>query len=56
MNVLYERRGCNVGMQQTVHILGWTDDTSILGRNVAVVNCHTGQNVARTNCAGRIVT
>jgi hypothetical protein len=35
----YCRSGHNVGMRQTIHILGWTDNMSILGRNVAVVNC-----------------
>jgi hypothetical protein len=35
--------------------VGWTDNTSILGRNVAVVNCRMVRNVARTNRAGRIV-
>jgi hypothetical protein len=51
----YCRSGHKVGMRQNVHILGWTDNTSILGQNVAVANCRVGQIVARTNHAGRIV-
>ncbi len=42
-------------MRQTVHIFGWTDNTSILGTNVAVVNFRMGRNVAKMNREGRIV-
>jgi hypothetical protein len=49
------RSGRNVGMRLTILILGWTDNTSISGRNVAEVNCRIGQNVARTYHAGQIV-
>ncbi len=37
-------------MRQTVHFLGWTENTSILGQNVAVINCRMGRNVDGTKC------
>jgi hypothetical protein len=51
----YCRSGRNVCMQRTILFLGWTDNTSILGWNVAVLNCRMGQNVTRANRAGQIV-
>jgi hypothetical protein len=33
----------------------WDGQTSILGLNVAVVNCRMGQNIARANCVDQIV-
>ncbi len=55
MSDVLSEGGRDVGMPQTNHFLGWTDNMSILDRNVAVVNLRKGRNVSRMNCAGRIV-